>query len=193
MKLSISDISRMGSRPRKILDWRVISRKPYTPLSILPRVKPAMPPERVIEKLPEELKTLCGQMATSCLLGDGIGLAAPQIGTNIAIITILNNDQREFEFYFNPDWLPVEDNKTKKAAIEACLSVPGKQFPINRFEEIEARWYSYQELGDGNKGEFVFVQKILRGFEARVFQHEVDHLYGRSIVDRYKQAKTNGG
>ena len=189
MRLLVSEVIAKGIRGRKILDWKKISKIPYKPVEGLPRVKPQVPPHRVLQRLPESLKTLCEQMASSCLTEDGIGLAAPQIGVNLAIICIVDTQQKEIEFFFNPDWLPVPSNKTKKAAKEGCLSVANQILEVNRFDEIEARWYEYREGDTPENSGFFLRQEILRGQEARVFQHEVDHLYGRSIVDRHKNEK----
>lgn len=139
MHITISAIRERNLRARKILDWKKISKIPYKPVEGLPRVKPQVPSHRVLQKLPEALKTLCEHMAATCLLGDGIGLAAPQIGTNVAIIAILDSEAQAMGFFFNPNWLPTTSNKTKKTAPEGCLSVAGKNLEIDRFEEIEAR------------------------------------------------------
>jgi len=53
---------------------------------------------------------------------------------------------------------------------ETCLSIPGKRFRVKRYSKITVR--------DDLNGKM-----ILRGFAARVWQHEFDHLNGRTLLD----------
>lgn len=146
-------------------------------------------------------------MAATCLADQGVGLAAPQIGIFKQVILIqepcdelageLLEDEDDngepsvvkYKLYVNPSWEPV-GNKNGLPGIgkvgdwEACLSVPGKRLYIERFDPIRASWFEYSDETQA----WVFQnKKILTGFHARVFQHEVDHLCGRSIVQRWEQ------
>lgn len=186
MKLSMEDIQ--FSRPLRVLDWKVFSKIPYRPLEGLDRPMAPGAQERVMQSLPEALRALCGSMAQTCLKEGGIGLAAPQIGTNIAIVALVENEGKgPFEFLFNPEWKPLEGHKEKGPGLEACLSVTGKYLNVERFLRIEALWYSYEDGG------FTLRREILEGQRARVYQHEVDHLFGRSIVDRVSKQNDPSG
>lgn len=186
MQISIEEARTRKARP--ILDWKTFSKIPYRPLNFLPEAKDPQAPDRVLESLPESLKTICEEMAATCLGDDGLGLAAPQIGYNLALVVILQNEGKgPCEFFFNPGWSPLEGDREITIQNEACLSVKGKTLPIERFAKIQAFWYAYENGG------FSLRKEILSGFGARVFQHEVDHLWGRSIVDRFnrQQEKKN--
>lgn len=57
---------------------------------------------------------------------------------------------------------------------EACLSLPGK-------EVVVPRWDSVYVIGLNEHNETVNI--LTKGFEARIFQHEIDHLNGKLIID----------
>ena len=73
---------------------------------------------------------------------------------------------------YNPSWKPVGDKK--EVGREGCLSLPGRLFRVERYYEIEAQWTN--AVGHHQK-------KKLRGWAARVFQHEADHLKGIILSD----------
>lgn len=137
-------------------------------------------------------------MVATCLTDDGIGLAAPQIGIFKSVILIAeltehNTQTGEFKLYINPAWEPFrssdDDPEINKALSEkvgdweSCLSVPDKKFWIERFDPVIATWFEY----DTALEHWSFKRELLKGYKARVFQHECDHLEGRSIVDRWNQ------
>jgi peptide deformylase len=105
----------------------------------------------------------------------GVGLAAPQVGVDLRIMI--------FGFEANPrypgeppvpvttlinPWLEVLTEHVEDGW-EGCLSVPGMRGLVPRFTHI--RYGGTQE--DGTQ-----VEREARGFHARVFQHEFDHLDG---------------
>ena len=101
----------------------------------------------------------------------GVGLAAPQIGVLQRLLVydvdddarILVNPQLD---EFSAD---IEEND------EGCLSVPGVTMPVSRPVSLRVRAFD----ADGQPLEF-----HAEGLEARVIQHEFDHLEGVLIVDR---------
>lgn len=100
---------------------------------------------------------------------DGVGLAAPQIGKKQRIFVInFNGDLRAF---INPII-----TQTKGMAInrEGCLSLPGKQFLIPRYNQIEVMYQTPLGKTECRK---------LAGLAAYVFQHELDHLDGLLLSD----------
>lgn len=62
----------------------------------------------------------------------------------------------------------------KASGIEGCLSIPKKWLYVPRFKRIKV---SYQNLA-GNA-----LEREIEGYEARLFQHECDHLEGKLIID----------
>ncbi len=76
--------------------------------------------------------------------------------------------------WINPSFKPVSEKKVK--FFEGCLSVPGLQAMVERFEEVELRGLDE----DGKEKE----RLRLKGWPARIVQHEIDHLDGILYVDR---------
>lgn len=77
------------------------------------------------------------------------------------------------EVWINPSFKPVSEKKVK--FFEGCLSVPGLQAMVERFEEVELRGLDE----DGKEKE----RLRLKGWPARIVQHEIDHLDGILYVD----------
>lgn len=95
----------------------------------------------------------------------GVGLAANQAGYLFRIVIIKYYD--EFLTMINP--VIVDMAATKNIAEEGCLSYPGKSREIARYDWVEVAFLD--EDGDEQK-------MMLGKREARIFQHEYDHLEG---------------
>ena len=118
----------------------------------------------------------------------GIGLAAPQIGVSkqLAIIKIEDDSERypeteESEKFviFNPKLTYLEE--TRQGFWEGCLSVPGLRGLVFRPRKIQVDYFD-----ENAKNKTV----ILEDFLATVFQHELDHLFGKLFVDRLEDIST---
>jgi len=66
-------------------------------------------------------------------------------------------------------------SETQEKSWEGCLSVPGIRALVPRYRDIMIR-YTDQQGG--------LVELKLNGFVARIFQHEFDHLEGKTYLDR---------
>ena len=114
-------------------------------------------------------------MSTSCL-----GLAAPQIGlTSRMFVTrqFFGEEPSEaplFHVISNPEIL--WRSPTKNVAFEGCLSIPDVQFSVARPYSISV---AFNDIISERR-----VTKRLYGLEARVFQHEYDHLNGILLFQR---------
>jgi peptide deformylase len=109
----------------------------------------------------------------------GVGLAANQIGIDLAVFVILArvaDAQKKPEVYFNPE-ITEYSNDTDEIE-EGCLSIPGWYTSITRSKKIMFKAIDEQ----GNKIKFK-----AKGFLARVLQHETDHLNGITIKERAKK------
>ena len=108
---------------------------------------------------------------------NGVGLAAPQIGVPLRLaVAEVNN---KVYYWINPEITSLSQEKI--VSEEGCLSLPGEFFPILRSETVTLKYIN-------EKG----IPKRLRatGFLATVVQHEVDHLDGVLIINRFmKQNK----
>lgn len=99
---------------------------------------------------------------------NAFGLAANQIGSKVRVFVM-----RDRAACYNPEILEFSD--TTIVDEEGCLSYPGLFVPVKRAAEIKV---VYQNL-DGDH-----VTETLSGMNARVFQHELDHLNGIVMLDR---------
>ena len=105
----------------------------------------------------------------------GVGLAAPQIGLDKRII-IVAPPEKDPIAVVNP-----EISKRSIAAVpseEGCLSVPGVWGHVRRNTSLTVKGYN----PDGTP-----FKKKVSGFEAIIFQHEVDHLNGILFIDKAKE------
>ena len=107
---------------------------------------------------------------------DGVGLAAQQVGLRWAMFVMSESGRAsDGKIVLNPRITRTSDFGA--VGIEGCLSIPGVSLGIKRFESIDATWYD-------EKGKLVM--KKLTGKPARIFQHEMDHLNGILISDRFE-------
>tara|TARA_B100001142_G_scaffold245951_1_gene245525 strand:- start:280 stop:921 length:642 start_codon:yes stop_codon:yes gene_type:complete len=78
-----------------------------------------------------------------------------------------------YEIYINPQ-IDKTDNKSTQMDEEGCLSIPGLLVGRERYDKIKIRYYD----SNGNKQ-----KKTLSGFLSKLFQHELDHLDGKLMID----------
>jgi peptide deformylase len=114
----------------------------------------------------------------------GVGLAAPQIGEPYSVAVIYFEPSKE-QLEKDPKIKPIPKTvlinpkivwKSKDTAVEkeGCLSIPDIETEVPRYKKVHVEY-----LDENGKK-----QKIkARGFLARLLQHEIDHLYGRKIID----------
>jgi peptide deformylase len=128
-----------------------------------------------IRKMTRELVHLAKSME-DFMKPTGVGLAAPQIGLSQAFF--IYDVGEGFHLVANPQIL---ERKGSASAEEGCLSVPGVYAPIDRATEITLSYLDHT----GKRRIHKFVD-----FEARVIQHEFDHLQGMLFVDRITDPST---
>ncbi|MFK7779812.1 MAG: peptide deformylase [Candidatus Gracilibacteria bacterium] len=110
----------------------------------------------------------------------GVGLAAPQIGQGIKLVVInmLNDwDDESFKtiMMINPEIL--EYGKETSIETEGCLSVPKVTGEVERPIKIKV---TFQDEKNTKKTLF------LEGLQARIIQHELDHVNGKLFIDYLK-------
>lgn len=118
-------------------------------------------------------KELVADMSLTMEEDKGIGLAAPQIGKNIRLITVLTKDG-PFAM-FNPRL--EKTSKKKEWGEEGCLSIPHTFGQVERFKSVSCAFYD-------ENGEARLIEA--EGLMARVIQHEIDHLDGILFIDKAK-------
>lgn len=129
--------------------------------------------------LPDELERLARDMwkFMSDPAHPGVGIAAPQIGIEAALFVMdtrsleMRGWKRTSRVCLTPGWTPAPDAQ-QILGVEGCLSIPGAYTKVARWTAIDASWVDL----DGT-----LQKKRMHDFEARVFQHEHDHLLGKVI------------
>lgn len=120
--------------------------------------------------LSDDVKLFTAQLVATMIKADGIGLAAPQVDRPERIFVALLSD--EYYVFVNPTITELSESQgTDK---EACLSLPGVTVPVRRPKIVKVEWYD--AAGNPQKKKF-------KRMNARVVQHEMDHLEGKLISD----------
>ncbi len=134
----------------------------------------ALPVERFDADLKAEIERM-GELMRDAL---GIGLAATQVGILHRVFVYRVNPEDAVTAVVNP---VIEDpSEELEIAEEGCLSLPGVHLDVERPAHVRLR-------GQDARGEELVVDA--EGLEARVIQHELDHLDGILILDRVSRAE----
>ena len=131
-----------------------------------------------------DLSALVNDMFDTMYNANGVGLAAPQIGKSIRIFVVDGEPMGEDELkgfkkvFVNPTIL----NETGEAWAfeEGCLSIPNIREDVEREEKVIIKYFD--ENWVEKKGEF-------EGLQARIIQHEYDHLEGVLFTDHLSSLK----
>ncbi|KAK1259311.1 hypothetical protein QJS04_geneDACA020078 [Acorus gramineus] len=138
----------------------------------------------------ERVEKVIDDMIAAMRKGPGVGLAAPQIGVPLKIIVL--EDTKEYISYASKREIEAQDRrpfdllvilnpklkkKSDKTALffEGCLSVDGFRGVVERHLEVEV-------TGLGRDGKPIRIDA--KGWQARILQHECDHLDGTIYVDK---------
>jgi peptide deformylase len=124
----------------------------------------------IIEDDLSYVKSQVGSMWQVMLDNNGIGLAATQVGFGKNFFIHKCNEDSTMEVIINPVIKSKSNDKSKFP--EGCLSLPGKEFNIDRHTEIVVE---YRDI------KFNKHEEKMQDYRARVFQHEIDHLNGICI------------
>jgi len=129
-----------------------------------------------VNEITSDIQQFCTDLQQMMYDEDGVGLAAPQIGHNIKIISTTQRKKDKLTketIMINPKIL----RKSDETAIdeEACLSLPKIIWSVKRHISIKV---TYLDL-KGNKH-----TKKLKHLNARIIQHEIDHLDGILFIDK---------
>lgn len=136
----------------------------------------------------EDFERLVDDMFESMRDYDGVGLAAPQIQEpyRIVVYELRDNDRYDVEdevieptVLVNPSIVARSDSTVTDW--EGCLSLPDLRGKVPRSESITVE--ALHPSGET-------VRREASGFEARVIQHELDHLDGTLFVDRMEDLST---
>ena len=121
------------------------------------------------------VRALIVDMFETMHAANGVGLAAPQIGVDLALVIFgFRQNQRYPDappvpetILINPQITPLDAQEEE--GWEGCLSIPGLRGKVPRFMRI--RYSGFDPQGQR-------IDREAEGFHARVVQHECDHLTG---------------
>lgn len=158
-------------------------------MSLLPIITPENPvlrkkAHKVTNIKDPNIQTLVDDMIETLLDAPGVGLAAPQVAQPLRLIIVrlpdeTDEDREEYgdqagvvHVVFNPKI--IKTSKEIVSGIEGCLSLPGLLGEVDRHEMVVV-------TGQDREGKDYRIKA--KGWFARVFQHEIDHLDGRLFID----------
>jgi peptide deformylase len=142
----------------------------------------------IVDPTDPAVGALAEAMVETMLMEPGVGLAAPQVGHALRLIVMrLMADRSEAGqpirtmALINPELEPIGNEI--ELGWEGCLSVPELRGVVPRYAHIGYRGW----LPDGTR-----VEGEAEGFQARILQHEADHLDGILYLDRMRDFSTLG-
>ena len=125
------------------------------------------------------VRGLAKSMIDYCKMRDVYGLAANQVQIDIRLVVLNTSGVKgDFVAWINPEIEVVEGCNSLRGD-EGCLSLPDIEVKITRPNHIKVRATNM----DGEKVEMEFEGKV-----ARIWQHEVDHINGKLIIDYLSSA-----
>ena len=131
----------------------------------------------VVQEIGKELTERVDRMLELMYASRGVGLAATQVDWSARVCVINPTQDRSTELIcINP---VLAEASGEDVAEEGCLSLPEVRGNVPRFAKVTCRWYDLE----GHR-----MEVVAEGLLARIFQHEIDHLEGRLIIDRMTPA-----
>ncbi len=137
-------------------------------------------PVALIQQIDQSIQDIISRMKITMNNANGVGLAANQVGLPISLAlvdTSTGENESDFFVLINPVIIESHGFETDE---EGCLSVPGYSLKIPRNTSIFLKAFD----PDGKP-----VEREYNGFVARVIQHEIDHLDGKTIIERVSPLK----
>lgn len=151
-------------------------------MAVLPVIKLGHPTLRKkaeeVQYFDRDLSLLASDLIETMQVYSGIGLAGNQVNILQRIFVIdlsLIDENLSPKAYVNPRIISSDGSDSRE---EGCLSIPDVNADVDRASKIEVE---YQTL-DGK-----VVKETIEDLQARVFQHELDHLNGVLFIDRIPQ------
>jgi len=134
-------------------------------------------PGAPVAAVDESVRQLARDLAETMYAAPGIGLAAPQVGVQRRVVVYRISEEDELRTLVNPT---IAESSGTQTDDEGCLSIPGLAYPVTRAQRVRVRALSL----DGAELDYE-----AEDLEARVIQHELDHLDGILFIDRIDDAQ----
>jgi len=126
-----------------------------------------------------ELQAIIDDMVETMRQAPGVGLAAPQVDVPLRLIVVEFGDEEDEDAptklytVINPEI--VRSSQEMEVGTEGCLSIPGFLGEVDRSIVVTVK-------GQNRHGQPMRIKA--KGWLARIFQHEIDHLDGVLFIDR---------
>jgi peptide deformylase len=137
-------------------------------------------PTRPVERVDGEVRDLIRDLTHTLYAAPGIGLAANQLGVSLRVCVVdltAGQEPGQLRVFVNPTITATEG---RDVAEEGCLSFPEVTLEVERASRVAV------EALDGEGRSFTLAAE---GLLARVIQHELDHLGGRTFLQRVSPLK----
>ena len=140
-----------------------------------------------IDEITDETLELINNMWDTMYKASGIGIAAPQVGKSLRIFIVdtvqVEKDEEDVKtgikkVFINP--VMIEETGEDKEYEEGCLSIPHVRGKVTRLTNIKIEYQN-------EKGEKLIEE--YDGMNARVIQHEYDHIEGKLFTNMLKPLK----
>lgn len=133
----------------------------------------------IMKEKADYMNNLIGSMIELMIKNNGCGIAAPQVGINKRLfVAILDNER--IGLFVNPTIL--EHSDEMEMGTEGCLSVPEKCGDVERYKSVKIRYFNGRKI----------VTENYDGLNARIIQHEYDHLNGILYIDKAENVREPG-
>lgn len=146
-----------------------------------------------VTKFDQSLLRFVGNLEHSLRLKQdppGVGLSAPQVDKNRRLFSLYFDHDRPDSIFtmINPQILdtkgkPSLHTKDQKNYLEGCLSIPQIYGLVYRYPEIKVKYLSLPATAE-SADQIEEVTRTFTDFQARVIQHEYDHLEGILFTQR---------
>jgi peptide deformylase len=146
-----------------------------------PILRAVASPLPVADLAHRDIQRFIDRMFSTLRAADGVGLAAPQVGESARLFIWAAEPEIPPQVIVNPRLEPLSEATV--AGWEGCLSIPGLRGSVARFRRVRLR-------GFDRHGEPF--DRRLAGYEARIAQHETDHLDGVVFLDRMTDFQSLG-
>jgi peptide deformylase len=133
-------------------------------------------PARPIKIIDAATRKLVEEMTEVMFAHKGLGLAAPQVALPYQLFLMVPHGDatpEQVRVYINP---VISDRKGTVEGEEGCLSFPQLYQKVRRAKQIRVR--GFNQHGQP-------VDEVLQDLEARIVQHETDHLHGKLFIDYF--------
>lgn len=149
-------------------------------MSVLKIIKAGAPvlkdTAKPVPTITKQTKKLLDDMAETMYEAEGVGLAAPQVNVSLQLVVL--DDGNGLIELINPEI--IERSEETAIGSEGCLSVPGYYGDVERNTKIKVKALN-------RRSKVVYFEP--EGFLARIFQHEIDHLYGTLFIEKADNLK----